>query len=117
MWNVHLVQRLAERQGSSCVAVGEWEERCAYLALVFGLVHLLANIPIWLGRKGLQGVLRFVIPFLYMSFISVFHLDDFPSCPCALLPDYSHSPLHFPTTAPWRFAMFLIFTRMRSWPT
>jgi hypothetical protein len=25
-------------------------------SLVFGLVHLLANIPIWRGRKGLEGI-------------------------------------------------------------
>jgi hypothetical protein len=34
----------------------ERREGAHNLALVFGLVHLLANIPIWLGRKGLEGI-------------------------------------------------------------
>jgi hypothetical protein len=69
MWNVHLVQRLAEWKGSDwVVAVGK-ETRYAYLASVFGLVHLLANIPIRRGRKGQEGIERSVTIFLYMSFV------------------------------------------------
>jgi hypothetical protein len=71
MWNFHLVQRLAERKGASCVAPGGKERRCADLALVFGLVHLLANIPIRRESKGLRGLFyHFCMCLSYMFSIS-----------------------------------------------
>jgi hypothetical protein len=93
MWNFHLVQRLAERKGRSCVVADGKERRCAHLALVFGLVHLLANIPIWRGRKGLEGIERFVLPFLYVSFVYGFYLNTFPFTSRALSPVCSNIPL------------------------
>jgi hypothetical protein len=111
LWNFHLVQRLAERKGSSCVGAGRKERRCAYLALVFGLVHLLANIPIWRGRKGLEGIERLVLPFLYVSFVSVFYLNSFLFDLCALSPVCSHFPTPLPTTVLGHFPEFLTFTR------
>ena len=111
LWNFHLVQRLAERKGSSCVGAGRKERRCAYLALVFVLVHLLANIPIRRGRERLRGIERLVLPFLYVSFVSVFYLNSFLFDLCALSPVRSRCPIHLPTTVLRHFPEFLTFTR------
>jgi hypothetical protein len=112
MWNIHLVQRLAERKGSGGVVAGGKERRCAYLVLAFGLVHLLANIPIWRGREGLEGIERFVLPFLYVSLVSVFYFSSFLLHPCEPSPVYPHIPLALLTTVPRGLAEFKTFTRM-----
>jgi hypothetical protein len=119
MWNVHLVQRLAERKGRSCVVADGKGRRCAYLALVFGLVHLLANIPIWRGRKGLKGIERFVLPFLYVSFAHVFYLNSFLFTSRALSPVCSNISLPLAVNVLGHFAEFPASTRIHlrtSWP-
>jgi hypothetical protein len=118
MRNFHLVQRLAERKGRGCVVADGKERRCAHLALIFGLVHLLANIPIWRGRKGLEAIEE-VCSTISVCVFRICFLNGFPLTSCALSPVCLNIPLPLAVHVRRHFTELPASPRMHlrtSWP-